>query len=89
MSINDGGTNQELIFEDIFTIKNESNYFISTGYFRTNDLLYMTSNNTNKTLQGDNTVKLISKPSPTGKWVIIGFNNKANINNIIDNIVPK
>jgi hypothetical protein len=84
MSINDGGTNQELIFEDITTIKNESNYFISTGYFRTNDLLYMVSNNTNKTLQGDNSVKLVSKPSPNGKWVIIGFNDNANINNAIN-----
>lgn len=84
MSINDSGTNQELIFEDITTIKNETNYFISTGYFRTNDLLYMISNNTNKTLQGDNSVKLVSKPSPSGKWVIIGFNDKANINNAIN-----
>ena len=88
MSINNGGTNQELIFEDISTIKNESNYFISTGYFRTNDLLYMVSNNTNKTLQGDNSVKLVSKPSPNGRWVIVGFNNKVNVNNIIDNITP-
>lgn len=84
MTINDGGTNQELIFEDINTIKTDENYFISTGYFRTNDLLYMVSNNTNKTLQGDNTVKLVSKPSPTAKWVIVGFNDKSNINNIID-----
>ena len=84
MSINDGGANQELIFEDIRTIKSDNNYFISTGYFRTNVLLYMASNNTNKTLQSDNTVKLVSKPSPTGKWLIIGFNNKANINNIIN-----
>jgi hypothetical protein len=84
MSINDGGTNQELIFEDITTIKNESNYFISTGYFRTNDLLYMVSNNTNTTLQGDNSVKLVSKPMPNGRWVIIGFNNKANISNVIN-----
>jgi hypothetical protein len=88
MSINDSGTNQELIFEDITTIKNESDYFISTGYFRTNDLLYMVSNNTNKTLQGDNSVKLVSKPMTNGKWVIIGFNDKANMNNIIKNITP-
>ena len=88
MSINDGGINQELIFEDISTIKNETNYFISTGYFRTNDLLYMVSNNTNKTLQGDNTVKLVSKPSPNGRWVIVGFNDNVNINNIINNIIP-
>ena len=84
MSINDGGTNQELIFEDISTIKNESNYFISTGYFRTNDLLYMISNNTNTTLQGDNSVKLVSKPSPNGKWVIVGFNDNANMSDIIN-----
>jgi hypothetical protein len=88
MSINDRGTNQQLIFEDISTIKNESNYFISTGYFRTNDLLYLVSNNSNKTLQGDNTVKLVSKPSPSGRWVIIGFNDKANVNNIINEITP-
>ena len=88
ISINNGGTNQELIFEDMNTIKNESNYFISTGYFRTNDLLYLVSNNTNKTLQGDNTVKLVSKPSPSGKWVIIGFNNNINISNIMNNITP-
>jgi hypothetical protein len=88
MTINNGGTNQELIFEDMSTIKNESNYFISTGYFRTNDLLYMVSNNTNKTLQGDNSVKLVSKPSPSGKWVIVGFNDSANISTIINNIIP-
>jgi len=84
MSINNNGTNQELIFEDISTINSGDNYFISTGYFRTNDLLYLVSNNTNKTLQGDNSVKLVSKPSPSGKWVIIGFNKKSNINNIIN-----
>ena len=84
MSINDDGTNQELIFEDINTIKNDSNYFISTGYFRTNDLLYMVSNNTNTTLQGDNTVKLVSKPKPNGRWIIVGFNDNVNINNIIN-----
>jgi hypothetical protein len=84
MSINNDGTNQELILEDINTIKNDSNYFISTGNFRTNDLLYMVSNNTNTTLQGDNTVKLVSKPKANGRWVIIGFNNNANINNIIN-----
>ena len=84
MSINDGGTNQELIFEDIRTIKSDNNYFVSTGYFRTNDLLYMASNNTNKTLQADNTVKLVSKPSPTGKWLIIGFNDNASMSNIIN-----
>lgn len=88
ISINNGGTNQELIFEDMSTLKNETNYFVSTGYFRTNDLLYLVSNNTNKTLQGDNTVKLVSKPSPSGKWVIIGFNNNINISNIIDNMNP-
>jgi len=88
MSINNGGTNQELIFEDMSTIKDDTNYFISTGYFRTNDLLYMVSNNTNKTLQGNNSVKLVSKPSPNGKWVIIGFNDKVNFNNIINNITP-
>jgi hypothetical protein len=70
-------------------INSSNNYFISTGYFRTNDLLYMVSNNSNKTLQGDNSVKLVSKPSPSGKWVIIGFNNNVNINNIINtNITP-
>jgi hypothetical protein len=84
MSINDGGTNQELIFEDIRTIKSDNNYFVSTGYFRTNDLLYLASNNTNKTLQADNTVKLVSKPSPTGKWLIIGFNDNASMSNIIN-----
>jgi len=83
MSLNNDGTNQELIFEDMSTINTSNNYFISTGYFRTNDLLYLVSNNTNKTLQGDNSVKLVSKPSPSGKWIIIGFNNKANINNVI------
>lgn len=83
MSINNDGTNQELIFEDMSTINTGNNYFISTGYFRTNDLLYLVSNNTNKTLQGDNSVKLVSKPNPSGKWVIIGFNNKANISNVI------
>ena len=84
MSINNNGTNQELIFEDMSTINSNNNYFISTGYFRTNDLLYMVSNNTNTTLQGDNSVKLVSNPNPSGKWVIIGFNKKANINNIIN-----
>ena len=88
MSINNGGTNQELIFEDINTIKTENNYFISTGYFRTNDLLYLVSNNANKTLQGDNSVKLVSKPSPSGKWMIVGFNDKLNINDVINNITP-
>jgi hypothetical protein len=44
----------------------------------------MVSNNTNTTLQGDNSVKLVSKPMPNGRWVIIGFNNKANISNVIN-----
>ena len=88
MSINNDGINQQLIFEDITTIKNDANYFISSGYFRTNDLLYMISNNTNKTLQGDSTVKLVSKPSPTGRWVIFGFNDKVNPNELINNITP-
>ena len=35
MSINNDGTNQELIFEDMSTINTGNNYFISTGYFRT------------------------------------------------------
>jgi hypothetical protein len=88
MSINKGGVNQELIFEDISTIKNEPNYFISTGYFRTNDLLYLVSNSSTKTIKGDNTVNLVSKPSPNGKWVIVGFNDKVKFNDIINNITP-
>jgi hypothetical protein len=75
MSLVDDGYTQSLIVEDYNTIKTDnSSYFIGSGLFRTNDLLYLVPNNSNKTLQGNNTVNLVSKPHSNGKWIIIGYN---------------
>lgn len=84
MDLNEGGINQELVVEDFNVIKGDaSNYFIGSGLFRTNDLLYLAPNSSNTNLQQNQTVSLISKPNANGKWIIIGTTNP---NPSIDNI---
>jgi len=85
MDLNEGGINQELVVEDFNVIKSDDSkgYFIGSGLFRTNDLLYLAPNSGNTNLQQNQTVSLISKPNANGKWLIIGTTNS---NPSIDNI---
>jgi hypothetical protein len=88
MSLVDDGYTQSLIVEDYNTMKTDnSTYFIGSGLFRTNDLLYLVPNNTNKTLQGNNTVNLVSKPHSNGKWIIIGYKDGVDPQTIINGII--
>ena len=86
--------NQELIVEDLNIIKVDTSkkYFLASGLFRTNNLLYLSPNVTNKNIQGNQTVNLVSKPNPNGKWIIIGTNTAnpsiANIKTYISDAYP-
>ena len=94
MDLNEDGVNQELIVEDLNIIKADTSnkYFVASGLFRTNNLLYLSPNVTNKNIQGNQTINLVSKPNPNGKWIIIGTNNAnpsiTDIKTYISNAYP-
>ena len=83
LSPNNGGLNQQLLFDNVNIIRDlppsGSQSFILTTNIKTLNNLYLLPSVDQGFSVNTNSVKLAPMPDPNGKWLVIGF-NLSNIN---------
>jgi hypothetical protein len=83
LSPNNGGLNQQLLFDNVNIIRDlppsGSQSFILTANIKTLNNLYLLPSVDQGFSVNTNSVKLAPMPDPNGKWLVIGF-NLSNIN---------
>lgn len=93
LSLYGGGNNQNLYMQDatilqnvLMSDENSNKYYAVTTNIRANNGLYLVpSNNVNGFYNNSTQVSLMKSPEPNGKWLILGFDRRKPLADVIKN----